>query len=312
MVRLATSDSKEGAKQNSHACRSEDKTNDLKELRFHLSHSLQASLEINATLETFFRSTQDFLRISGMVYRYRKTDLEILLGKQCTHSISYHLTSDEAELGNIVFSRAKSFLESELAVLEMLIGVLCYPLRNALLYREALACSMRDGLTGIGNRLALDACFARELKLARRHGQPISILLIDVDHFKAVNDSVGHRNGDRTLQHVVTSIKSTLRETDQVFRFGGEEFVALLNNTGMAAAKRIAERIRANVAASPVSLGDRELHCTVSIGASTFSGDNSAEQLFEQADAALYQAKNAGRNRVNSWSPAQMHDCKSA
>ncbi|MFL0799886.1 MAG: GGDEF domain-containing protein [Agarilytica sp.] len=300
MVRLASSRPDSNAKPNNLASVShlaDEKY--FKELRFNLAYNLlQTSLDLEVTLQQFFEKLQDFVQTSGLTYTYEPSGVEVSLGKTCPHTAAYNIATDDAKLGKVTFSRNKRFGETELAVLEMMIGVLLFPLRNALQYREALESSMRDNLTEIGNRNALEANFGREIKLAKRHHQPLSILMIDVDHFKRVNDSVGHINGDKTLKQIVSSIQDTLRETDQVFRYGGEEFVALLHNTGSHEAEVIAERIRVNVAMSPVSLNDKDLFCTVSIGISSFKGTEDCKELIEIADTALYKAKNKGRNRV--------------
>lgn len=272
--------------------------NELQDLRFKLAHKLQSTLDINTAIELFYDNIQELVRVSGLRYEFEQTKLEIEVGKLAKHSVSYNISSTNTHLGKILFTRDKCFMEAELAVLEMLIGILFFPLRNALLYREALESSMRDALTGIGNRMAMENSFSREIKLSRRHKQPLALLLIDVDHFKKINDTVGHRNGDRTLQQIVNSLQQTLRETDQVFRYGGEEFVALLHNTTQEEAKLIAERIRVNVAMSPISLVDQNVFATVSIGAATLVKKDDSDSFFERADAALYQAKNSGRNRV--------------
>lgn len=286
--------------------------NQYKELRFNLAYSLQASLDIQTTLEIFFNQIQDLVSVSGLIYEYEQSGIVISLGKREAHTVSYQLASDALRLGSIIFSRSKRFTETELAVLEMLIGVLFFPLRNALLYREAVLSSMRDALTGVGNRHAMDLSFSRELKLANRHDRPLSILLIDIDHFKKVNDSIGHHNGDIVLRHIAKTIQHTLRETDQIFRYGGEEFVALLQNTNAFGAHLIAERLRACVEALPVPVAGKELLCTVSIGVCSFNGNDSAAELFEKADQALYTAKNSGRNRVEAWTHETEKTQKSA
>lgn len=297
MVTLATSSSERRTKPSSIVKGfTEDKRS------FNLTYALQTSLELDKTLEIFFNQIQEFVITSSLAYQFEEKNISTSLGQREQHTISYKLSSEDLCLGNISFSRSKRFSETELSVLEMLIGILFLPLRNSLLYREAVLSSMSDPLTEIGNRKALDISFDRELKLAKRYDQALSVLLIDIDHFKAVNDSVGHRNGDKTLVQIVKTIQNTLRETDQVFRFGGEEFLALLNNTGAVDAKLIADRIRLNVAMSPISLENQNLFCTVSIGVSTFDGFSSAEDLIEQADNALYKSKKGGRNRVEAWS----------
>lgn len=272
--------------------------NELKDLRFKLAHKLQSTLDIQTSIELFFENIQDLVKVSGLRYEFTSSKLEVEVGKLHKHSATYNIASTNTNLGKIQFTRDKRFAEPELAVLEMLIGVLFYPLRNALLYREALENSMRDALTGIGNRAAMENSFAREIKLARRHKHSLALLLVDVDHFKAINDSVGHRNGDRTLQQLVKNIQQTLRGTDQIFRYGGEEFVALLHHTSIEEAYLIAERIRMNVALTPIALPGKDIFISLSLGVTTLQKKDDGDSFFERADKCLYEAKASGRNRV--------------
>lgn len=276
-------------------------SSNINEMRFKLSHDLQTSLEISSILERFFENTQDLVKTNGLSYELQESSLNIVHGEKSTHKISYGLNIDDTKMGELTFYRRKKFAETELAVLEMLIGVLFYPLRNAVLYRQAIDSSLRDSLTGVGNRTAMELSIERELKLACRQEEPIALLLIDIDHFKNINDGYGHQTGDLALKHIAFTLQQTLRETDQTFRYGGEEFVVLLHNTEEEAARYIAERVRTNIASSPVILDNNKIPCTASIGTSVYTGTESAEQLIHQADCALYKAKESGRNKVVSW-----------
>lgn len=271
--------------------------NELRDLQFKLAYNLQSTLDVSNTLDLFFSNIQDVFQVDGLTFDNLDT-LNIKLGTQERHSATYNVSTGEVKLGTIQFQRNRAFLEAELTLMEMLIGVLFYPLRNALLYRAALDSSMRDSLTGIGNRQAMDTCFAREVKLSLRHETPLSLIIIDIDHFKQLNDTYGHRNGDKVLKHIVSSIKNTLRETDQIFRFGGEEFVVLLHNTDAENARLAAERIRVHTAISPIELANNSISCTISSGVTTLHSSDDVESFFERADRAMYAAKNQGRNKV--------------
>ena len=272
--------------------------NAFRDVQFKLAHNLQSTLDIRTALELFFNNIQDLVALDGLEFVNGEQNINITIGNKEAHQSHYNISVAQKKLGSLSYFRKIRFGESELAALEMLIGVLFYPLRNALLYHEALQSSMRDKLTGIGNRYALELCFSREIKLANRHKSPLSLLIVDIDHFKKVNDTLGHRNGDRTLQQVVNSIQHSLRETDQIFRYGGEEFVALLNNTDSENAWLTAERIRTKIATTPIELDREEILISVSIGVSSLTINDSEDQFFERADKALYKAKNNGRNKV--------------
>lgn len=161
--------------------------------------------------------------------------------------------------------------------------------------------SITDGLTHLYNRTHFEQCLAQEWRRCARQGGVLSVLMIDADHFKALNDSAGHLVGDRCLQTIAAELKRQFRRAGEIVaRYGGEEFVVLLPETGHAAALAIAEGVRAAVA--NLTLPDAGRTVTVSIGVSTTapSAEQRVEQLLGAADAALYKAKDGGRNRVHS------------
>ena len=163
--------------------------------------------------------------------------------------------------------------------------------------------SRRESLTGCFNRRAFYELFPREVERAHRLSHGISLVFLDIDHFKRINDRHGHETGDRVLQQLAARLHATVRETDLLFRWGGEEFVILLAHTAAEDAPVLAERLRAAVEARPFLEGElyRPVHVTVSVGtagASTYPVEPDA--LLARADAACYRAKEAGRNRVEA------------
>jgi diguanylate cyclase (GGDEF)-like protein len=165
---------------------------------------------------------------------------------------------------------------------------------------------LTDALTGVYNRRYIDRRLVEEISRARRQGTRISVMYIDIDHFKQINDRVGHQGGDDVLREVAMRIKAELRISDALARFGGEEFVVLLIDADASSSAVVANRIRASVADAPVELLHGQLvPVTVSIGVAmldqgerSLALETAAQQLLAQADTALYQAKQAGRNRV--------------
>lgn len=157
----------------------------------------------------------------------------------------------------------------------------------------------RDALTQLLNRRFLPAILSREIDLSRRSGTSFSLLLIDVDHFKAVNDQQGHAAGDRVLQHLAAVLSNTVRSGDFVFRFGGEEFLVISVETDVTLAVRIAEKIRMAVQGERFMLANgRHLSATISIGVAAYDGHPDYQRLIDRADQALYRAKHYGRNCV--------------
>jgi diguanylate cyclase (GGDEF)-like protein len=157
----------------------------------------------------------------------------------------------------------------------------------------------RDPLTGLYNRRYLDSTLERELSRCRREGQPLCLMLIDIDHFKRVNDTYGHQAGDEVLIHLASMLSAQARSADVVCRFGGEEFLLLLPNMPLSNALERAEQWRADFAATTVTFGEFRMQATLSFGISTYSGHGtSAAELIRRADQALYRAKMEGRNRI--------------
>jgi diguanylate cyclase (GGDEF)-like protein len=155
-----------------------------------------------------------------------------------------------------------------------------------------------DALTRLPNRRAFDEALAREVARAERSGAPLSALVLDVDHFKRVNDAHGHAAGDAVLAAVAARALSALRAGDVLARLGGEEFGVLLPGADLAAAAEAAERIRGAVRAAPVAAGERTVPVTVSLGCATRAPGEAGASLVGRADARLYAAKAGGRDRV--------------
>jgi diguanylate cyclase (GGDEF)-like protein len=268
------------------------------DLRLHLSNVLQTSLELQQILLLFFEEVGAHLPLGSLNYHNNKLTSDIEIGEGARHSCHYQLVTSKDSLGELVFTRNKRFSEKELQLLEMLISCLVCPIRNALMYREAVQTALKDPLTGAGNRIALENTLKREVSLSQRHNQPLSLLVIDIDRFKSVNDGYGHTAGDCVLKDVARQLSHCCRTTDATYRFGGEEFVVILNNTETAGALISAERIRSCIEAMTTTYNDKSLNVTVSIGVATLHDDDDEARLFDRADKGLLQAKNTGRNQV--------------
>jgi diguanylate cyclase (GGDEF)-like protein len=161
--------------------------------------------------------------------------------------------------------------------------------------------AMVDGLTELPNRRSLDDTFSRQLTRTLREQQPASLLMIDVDHFKLLNDTHGHLTGDEVLRRVARVLRQQLRPQDLLARYGGEEFALLLPNTDAETAVAVADRLRSAIADPDSEEASRSLPAaTVSIGVATARSAVSLSELMSQADAAMYRAKQTGRNRVSS------------
>jgi two-component system cell cycle response regulator len=157
--------------------------------------------------------------------------------------------------------------------------------------------ALTDELTGLANRRHGVHELVRAVALATRHDHLLALVRVDVDHFKPINDTHGHEAGDKVLAEVAQRLAEAVRGGDELARWGGDEFVAILPDTDRAGALRAAERMRAAVAGSPIQVDGMEVGVTISVGWAHWSGDT-ADDLLARADRALYQAKDAGRDTV--------------
>ncbi|NNL57745.1 MAG: GGDEF domain-containing protein [Pseudomonadales bacterium] len=270
----------------------------VNQLRLLLCSTLQTSLDVEELLRLFFNQLEPLLGISGLEFtsssQWRKRQFS--LGKAAIHSFSYQLSTGDQEVGELCCYSRKRVSGLNIEVLEAAAGTLVYPLHNALLFQQTLACAEADCLTGLGNRQALQKTLPTMVAAAKRYQRPLSILMLDIDHFKRINDEFGHSAGDQVIVAVADAIRDVARDSDIAYRFGGEEYLLILDNTDGIGAAVAAERLRKRIE----SLSPHE-HVpgpiTVSIGSAAWSADESPSALIVRADAALYRAKAAGRNR---------------
>ncbi len=260
---------------------------------------LQTTLDIAQQLELFARVANQSVPFDGLRFADSALRHDYLIGIEKAHQASYQLRDEEEDMGVLTLSRKRPFSEEELQRLENLLAGLFYPLRNARLYRHAVRAALRDPLTGASNRGGFHQAVRRDIELARRKQRPLSLIVIDLDHFKCINDRFGHSMGDRVLQEVTGVMRNTIRASDMLFRYGGEEFVILLSDTDLKGARLLAERLRRNIAALD-RIDGVEVPVSASLGIAELTAEDDDGSLFDRADAALYLAKKKGRNRIES------------
>ncbi len=169
-------------------------------------------------------------------------------------------------------------------------------MRNEL--EQVKAMLQQDPLTGTLNRRGIDDAFRQEASRCDRGGARLCVALIDLDNFKSVNDTLGHQSGDNALIHVTNVVRGTLRPTDRIGRFGGEEFLILLPDTELKESAGVLARVKRELASRPLVEKDHSLKITFSAGVTERTEREPLDQLLARADAALYQAKRAGKNRI--------------
>jgi diguanylate cyclase (GGDEF)-like protein len=265
-----------------------------------MTQVLQTSLDLAQLVETFAVEVKSSVPIEGMLYVNELAGIEMKVGRNAANACAFRLTLNEQPLGEVTFARKGKFSSNDQNELEALLRSLVHPLRNALMYRTALIKSQRDPLTNAYNRAALNEALNREVELAHRHKTTLSLIVLDIDHFKKINDTYGHAAGDCLLNGLVECANDSIRRCDMLFRYGGEEFVVLLNNTDAKGAARLAERIRRNVEKEEFVCAGTVIKMTVSAGVASLRSKDLDATLFARADQALYRAKTAGRNCICS------------
>lgn len=163
--------------------------------------------------------------------------------------------------------------------------------------QAAAARALKDAVTGLPNRQAYDDRLEQEFHRWKRFGEPLAMLVWDIDDFKKINDTYGHQSGDKALRVIAGKLQETLRETDFIARYGGEEFVVLLVGTDLAGAKQVAEKMRKRITQIALKANSERIRMTISGGLSLFSPGDAPEDVFERADQALYKAKRNGKNQ---------------
>ncbi|TAK62442.1 GGDEF domain-containing protein [Methylobacter sp.] len=265
---------------------------------YDISSALQTTLEFNELIAIFSNKIANMVPHSAYVYINTEFGLEIKSGVFTRHSCNYALKVEQQQLGELKLMRNHRFSDADLQLLEALLCCLIYPLKNATLFHQALKMAYTDPLTQTHNRTSFNDSIKREMSLANRTAKKLSLIFFDIDHFKAINDKYGHDCGDITLAFSAKKIKESLRDSDIVFRYGGEEFVILLSDTDANGAELLAERIRSSIQHHTIAYGMETIKVTASLGVSTLRDNDTTESFIQRADKAMYTAKNKGRNQV--------------
>ncbi len=263
-----------------------------------LSDLLSRNLIVSQIIETFMLEIANDIEHCGFRFICSDTDISIEKGQCEGTSVNYRLTIQNRLLGELTVVKQRSFKEQELSDLENLLCALIYPLKNSLMYRIALKSAYRDPLTGLNNRTSMEKYLPREIDLAKRHKQSMALMVMDLDGFKQINDQHGHDIGDQVLRKVGQVISQVIRNTDLVYRYGGDEFVGGLAQTDIHGAIDVCERIRTSIDDLKLDNYDISGHVQVSIGITLVRESDNFISAFKRADKALYRAKVNGKNQI--------------
>ena len=218
--------------------------------------------------------------------------------EQGIRSIAYlPLIAKDRAIGSLIVAsrRHHAYNKRHIMLLEYLALQIAMPIENSRVYAEVEEKARIDELTGLLNRRSLNEVMISEINRHSRYGSIFSLIILDLDSFKAFNDNYGHLAGDKLLREIGCIVKSTIRTSDQAFRYGGDEFAILLPNTHIDATSQVAERVRKQVA---LKMMDGHIPVTTSLGLASWPADGiEANEVIAAADAALYHAKRSGGNR---------------
>ena len=270
-----------------------------------LASALQTTLDAESLIGIFGKHLSTLVSHRGLQFTNEQAGIDVTTGDSGPDRVDYPLMLEERLLGHLGVLSAGALSASQKKTVEVLIAGLLQPLRNALTYREAVNASARDPLTGVNNRGRFREVMDREVELSRRHGAPLSLIMLDVDRFKSINDTHGHVVGDIALKSIASCTLSCIRDSDILFRYGGEEFCIALANTNLTGARKLAERIRRALEILVVRASGTRLHVTASFGVATLAKEDDVAHLVEKADHSLYRAKALGRNRIATHEDAQ-------
>jgi len=261
---------------------------------------LQSTLDPEQVLRYFLQEAEPLVGLSSVRLQSDGLDTVLQVGRSRRCRVVQRLRINGELFGELTLSRARPWREEERETLDQLVALLVHPLHNAVRFQQAQAAARHDSLTGLLNRHALDQALAREVSLAHRHQHPLSLMVVDLDRFKQINDRYGHRAGDAALRRLADMLEENCRGGDLVFRYAGDEFVVLMAHTRASGAMRSGERLLQAVAEVTLAVGE-EGECfdlRASAGVAALAEGESAEDLFHRADLALLRAKRYGRNRL--------------
>ncbi len=262
-----------------------------------LLEQLQTSLELSAQLQIFSMAVGKNLPLTSLQMHTAVGEFSAPGSYPGAFEYRSMLVLNEQCLAELVYQSQAPFtalLQRRLIELE---SQWLFPLRNALIVTRLQQLALRDTLTGLGNRRFFDDAFAKAVLLAERKKEAGALLLLDLDNFKQVNDNYGHHTGDDVLVAVAEAMRTTLRASDNLFRFGGDEFAVLLNAEDAPSAELVAHRLIKAISQMHIC---EKYQVSASAGLVAFDGSMTAKDLFTLADQALYAAKMAGKNAVRT------------
>ena len=269
------------------------KTNAIEHVSYTLLNRLQSTVDPEILLAIFYQQVSQYLPLCNIRLVANNFELKVLVPEAGGYCISQRLAINDKSFGCIKCYFTDKPTIAQVKLLKKLAKVLRYPLNNAIQYQKVKHMALTDNLTGLANRNQFETTFQHLVSCNKEEQTSFSLLVIDLDGFKTVNDQFGHQTGDLVLCSFAKVLLDCCSERDKVFRFGGDEFTILLHDTSIGSVPKIALRI-SKLMHTCQFLGKFGLSC--SIGSALYQRFDESKQLFGRADQALYRAKGKGKN----------------
>jgi diguanylate cyclase (GGDEF)-like protein len=253
-----------------------------------LMTQLQTTLDINELLNIFAIEATRYVDFSGLYFKSQSLNTVLPGSRKAKKEQRFELKVDNSFIGTLSYGINSPISMINFKVLEQLHQCLLYPIKNAIAYHAAMQLAMQDGLTGLGNRRYFDEQLKRSMHNANRHHSLVGLVLGDLNKFKAINDTYGHIAGDAVLQEFANILRLCTRDSDSLFRFGGDEFAIIVENANDTALTIIENRINLALANNS-QLNKYQLGC--SIGSTFMNRADNELSFFERADEILYRRK---------------------
>ncbi|GAA0856079.1 GGDEF domain-containing protein [Aliiglaciecola litoralis] len=258
-----------------------------------IMQQLAASIDLHKLTSVFYAQLKRYLNVDSVTIKFPTGLLSMGDNSQANNIKTLEQVANHTILATLVYGFSNPLSPRETTVLNQLHKHFKFPLKNALEHHNVKQLALKDHLTSLGNRANYQETLQRLISQARRSHEAFGLLVIDMDNFKTINDTFGHHEGDNVLTAMADALRQSVRDTDYVFRFGGDEFCCLLPGSDAATNSKIAQRIRRFMQDMPI-LARHRVSC--SIGSTQFVEQDSEQDLFNRADKALYLAKQSGRS----------------
>ena len=248
----------------------------------------QTTIELQPLMNLLSIEAARYIDFSGMYFRSKTVNLPLEGSRKAKHEHLFELKVGNTFVGTLTYGVNRKISATNTNILDKLHQCILYPLKNALCYHQAMQLAMQDSLTGLGNRRYFDEQVKRAMHNANRHHSVVGLVLGDLNKFKEINDTYGHAVGDQVLIEFANVLRDCIRDSDSLFRFGGDEFAILVENANESALhiieSRISYALQENVLLSKYKLG-------CSLGATFMNRADDEQSLFDRADRALYRKK---------------------